>query len=283
MSMGKTIRAREYELFGRSLKGRPIPNMNGEIVNVITETFGTFGIGLDVVLRDTQIGSDLIPDLLTNITGLFMNMYDEYGGSMGQTLVRIRKLIITGGLDIGVNINDTMTSVLPIEKQQWVKDVHTLNDMIQYTKEEEVRNLMKLDETTVERLNRITKQLQSQKNVPHNLQVHLDFIEEGTLKMNDVVDVYYKLPEGIELKCSVDERNHNKITGIIDFKYKPIYVEYPTTPETGKVMKETIENLLSNKIKQLLELNGLTPENFSNYPTNLNRPLFSFNIKWIGK
>lgn len=281
--MGKIIRAREYEVFGRSLKGRPIPNMNGEIVNIITETFGTFGIGLDVVLRDTQVGPDLIPDLLTNITGLFMDMYDEYGGSMGETLVRIRKLIITGGLDIGVNINDTMTSVLPIEKQQWVKDVHTLNDMVQYTKEKEVRDLMKLDEITVDKLNKITKQLQSQKNVPHNLQVHLDFLEDGTIKMNDTVEAYYRLPEGIELRCSVDERNYNKITGIVDFKYKPIYVEYPTTPETGKVMKETIENLLSNKIKQLLELNGLTPENFSNYPTNLNRPLFSFNIKWTGK
>ena len=257
--------------------------MNGEIVNVITETFSTFGIGLDIVLRDTQVGPDLIPDLLTNITGLFMNMYDEYkdeyGSSMGKTLVRIRKLIITGGLDIGVNINDTMTSVLPIEKQQWVKDVHTLNDMIQYTKEEEVRNLMKLDETTVDRLNRITKQLQSQKNVPHNLQVHLDFIEEGTLKMNDVVDAYYKLPEGIELKCSVDERNHNKITGIVDFKYHPIYVEYPTSPEKGKIMRETIIHLLSGKIMELLKVNGLTPENFASHTTKV----FNFNIKWTGK
>ncbi len=282
--MGKFIRAREYEVFGKSLKGRPIPNMNGEIVNIITETFGTsFGIGLDVVLRDTQVGPDLIPDLLTNITGLFMNMYDEYGSSMGETLVRIRKLIITGGLDIGVNINHTMTSVLPVEKQQWVKDVHTLNDMVQYTKEKEVRDLMRLDEITVERLNRITKQLQSQKNVPHNLQVHLDFLEDGTIKMNDTVEAYYRLPEGIELKCSVDERNHNKITGIVDFKYKPIYVEYPTTPETGKIMKETIVNLLSGKIKQLLELNGLTPENYSNYPSSLNKPIFTFNIKWTGK
>lgn len=283
--MGKFIRAREYEVFGRSLKGRPIPNMNGEIVNTITETFSTFGIGLDVVLRDTQVEPDLIPDLLTNITGLFMNMYDEYGSSMGETLVRIRKLIITGGLEnnLGVNINDTMVSVLPIYTHQWIKDVHILNDMIRYTKEEEIRNLMKLDDITAERLNRSIKQLQSQKNVPHNLQVHLDFLEDGTIKMNDTVEAYYRLPEGIELRCSVDQRNHNKITGIVDFKYKPIYVEYPTTPETGKIMKETIVNLLSGKIKQLLELNGLTPENYSNYPTNLNKPIFTFNIKWTGK
>jgi hypothetical protein len=95
---------------------------------------------------------------------------------------------------------------------------------------------MLLGEDDVNKINHSLSQIKAQKNVPHNLQVQLEFIEEGEieldLKMKTNQDYpimfakgRYKLPEDIDLKYSLDSRNHNKITGTLSLNSKCITVE----------------------------------------------------------
>jgi hypothetical protein len=169
-----------------------------------------------------------------------------------------------------------MSSVLPIQTLQWTKEVRTVKDLIGYSKDIGILQLMTLNETTLDRLNRSLKQLQSQKNVPHNLQIHLDFIEEGTFMLNDL-KVKYKLPENIELKYKCDARNHNKITGVLDFDFMPIHVEYPINPVSGKNMYDTLTELLTDKFNSIFKSNDLVPDRFA---PNSKKPNYNFDFKW---
>lgn len=272
----------QYESFARGLKGS-LTTINGEIYEIHTETFGTFGIGLNTVIHEREIGSDIIVKLFKDIVPKFEDMSKKFPEIFPKTMVRIKNLMFTGGLDvdinyIGFNLNNSMNTVLPTEKLQWTKEVHTVNDFIQYTKTPEVLQLMMLDGTTVEKINRSLKQLYSQKNVPHNLQIHLDFVEEGTFMLNDL-EVHYKLPENVELTCHSDARNHNKITGYLDFDYQPIHVEYPMNPVSGRNMYDTLVELLSDKIMNILNSNDLKPDR---YAANHKNSHFNFIIKFTG-
>jgi len=291
--MGKFVNKQDYERFVQGLVG-PLKSTNGEIYEAKAETFNIFNCYLNIVIREREIGSDLIFKLLTEIAEKFQPMYDLYmdekSSGMGITDVRIRKLILTGGLDnndiIGINLNDTMTTVLPIEKQMWIKEMYSVKELLSLSKTPESIQQTQLDETTVEKINRSLKQLQSQKNVPHNLQVHLDFVEEGTFDLdisngtnnsnNFIKNIYYRLPENIKLKFFCDPSNFNKITGELDFDYKPIYIEFPFSPKVGRAMIETITSVLSDKIKQILKSNDLTPVR---YQKNTH---FIFDFKWTG-
>jgi len=291
--MGKFVNKQDYERFVQGLVG-PLKSTNGEIYEAKAETFNIFNCYLNIVIREREIGSDLIFKLLIEIAEKFQPMYDLYmdekSSGMGITDVRIRKLILTGGLDnndiIGININDTMTTVLPIEKQMWIKEMYSVKELLSLSKTPESIQQTQLDETTVEKINRSLKQLQSQKNVPHNLQVHLEFVEEGTFDLdisngtnnsnNFIKNIYYRLPENIKLKFFCDPSNFNKITGELDFDYKPIYIEFPFSPKVGRAMIETITSVLSDKIKQILKSNDLTPVR---YQKNTH---FIFDFKWTG-
>ena len=284
--MGKFVNKLDYQRFVKSLKG-PLKSLNGEIYYVREDTLSTFGCYLNIVIRETQVQPDIIFKLMTEIAEKFKPMYDEYmdeyGSGMGGTMVRIMDLLLTGGLDefIGINLNSSMDSVLPVERLQWTKEVRQVKTLMTFLEDPVgFRSVMELDDTTLERVNRGLKQLQSQKNVPHNLQVHLDFIEEGTYK-DEGFDVYYKFPENVKLKFVAVAKNHNKITGLVDFDWKPIYVEYPLTPEVGRFMTDTITSVLSHKIKQILKANDLTPINFSSNSTNPDKSLFNFSFKWV--
>ena len=284
--MGKFVNKKDYERFVQGLKG-PLKTLNGEIYDSKSETFNIFNCYLNVVIREREIGPDLISKLLTEIAGKFQPMYDLYmdenGSGMGITDVRISRLYITGGLDhsdiIGINLNDTMTTVLPIEKQMWIKEMYSVKELLSLSKTPESIQQTQLDETTVEKINRSLKQLQSQKNVPHNLQVHLDFIEEGNFKVEEF-DVYYKLPENIKLKFDCNPSNFNKITGVVDFAYKPIYIEFPVSPQVGRAMENSFTSILTDKIKRIFKSNDLVPSNFASNTTNFDRAVFSFNFKW---
>lgn len=286
--MGKFVNKQNYEKFVQSLVG-PLKSMNGEIYESKAETFNIFNCYLNVVIREREIGSDLISKLLIEIAGKFQPMYDMYkdeNGTMTEfvyTDVRIMRLYITGGLDnndiIGINLNDTMTTVLPIEKQMWIKEMYSVKDLLSFPKTPGSIQQTQLDDTTVEKINRSLKQLQSQKNVPHNLQVHLDFIEEGNFKV-DEFDVYYRLPENIKLKFDCDPSNFNKITGELYFDYKPIYIEFPVSPQVGRAMENSFTSLLTDKIKRILKSNDLTPVNFSKSNTHHEHNNFSFDFKW---
>ncbi len=283
--MGKFVNKLDFERFVKSLKG-PLNSINGEIYNVSSDTLNTFGCYLDIVIRETQVQPDIIFRLMTEIAEKFKPMYDEYldeyGSGMGETMVRIKNLIFTGGVDgfIGFNLNSSMDSVLPVEILQWTKEVRKVKTLMTYLKDPVgFRSVMELDDITLERVNRGLKQLQSQKNAPHNLQVHLEFIEEGTFTMNGMV-IKYKLPEDIKLKFECSPRNHNKITRLVDFDYLPIHVEHPYNPKVGAAMYDTITELLSNKINSLFLANDLIPVRFS---SNSNKPKFNFIINWTGK
>ena len=284
--MGKYVNKQDYEKFVQGLKG-PLKTLNGEIYETKSETFNIFNCYLNVVIREREIGPDLISKLLTEIAGKFQPMYDLYmdenGSGMEYTDVRIMRLYITGGLDsndiIGINLNDTMTTVLPVAKQMWIKEMYSVKELLSFPKTPESIEQTQLDETTVEKINRSLRQLQSQKNVPHNLQVHLDFIEEGNFKV-DEFDVYYKLPEDIKLKFDCDPTNHNKITGVVDFAYKQIYIEFPVSPQVGRAMENSFTSLLTDKIKRIFKSNDLVPTNFAGNTTNFDRAVFSFNFKW---
>lgn len=285
--MGIFLNTDEYNTFAKTLVG-PLETLKGEIFDVHTETYSTtFGCDFSIVIHESVVTSTIISDLMTEIASKFRPMYDRYSkehdSGFDKTTVRIRGLIFTGGLDvdinyIGIDINNAMMTVLPMEKLQWTKEPHTVNDLIQYTENPEVLQLMKLDETTLDKLNRSLKQLQSQKNVPHNLQIHLDFIEEGTFKLNDL-EVKYKLPEDIQLIIKSDPRNHNKITGIVDFNYSPIHVEYPINPVSGRNMHDTLVELLTGKFIDLFKSNDLIPDR---YAANSTRPTFNFLFKFTG-
>jgi hypothetical protein len=296
ISMGKFVNKRDYESFIQSLKG-PLKSLKGEIYETKSETFNIYNCYLNVVIREREIGPDLISKLLTEIAGKFKPMYDlymdEHGSGMAYTDVRIMRLYITGGLDsndiIGINLNDTMTTVLPVEKQLWIKEMYSVDQLLSFPKTPESIQQTQLDETTVEKINRSLRQLQSQKNVPHNLQVHLDFIEEGNFNLDisygeisNEYNVYYKLPEDIKLKFDCDPTNHNKITGVVDFAYKPIYIEFPVSPEVGKSMRDSFTSLLTAKIKKMFKSNDLVPTNFAGNTSNFDRAIFNFNFKWTG-
>jgi hypothetical protein len=270
--MGKFVNKEDYEKFVQSLKG-PLKSMNGEIYETKAETVYVYGCYLNVVIREREIGPDLISKLMTELAGKFKPMYDLYmdenGSGMGGTDVRIMRLYITGGLDnndiIGINLNDTMTTVLPVEKQKWIKELYSVDELLSYfPKDPEVIQLSQLSQTTVEMINRSLKQLQSQKNVPHNLQVHLDFIEEGTFKL-DEFDVYYRLPENIKLKFDCNPSNYHKITGVLDFEYKPIYIEFPVSPKVGRAMQDSFTSLITVKINQILKSNDLIPTKYNGF------------------
>lgn len=272
ISMGKFVNKEDYEKFVQSLKG-PLKSMNGEIYETKAETVYVYGCYLNVVIREREIGPDLISKLMTELAGKFKPMYDLYmdenGSGMGGTDVRIMRLYITGGLDnndiIGINLNDTMTTVLPVEKQKWIKELYSVDELLSYfPKDPEVIQLSQLSQTTVEMINRSLKQLQSQKNVPHNLQVHLDFIEEGTFKL-DEFDVYYRLPENIKLKFDCNPSNYHKITGVLDFEYKPIYIEFPVSPKVGRAMQDSFTSLITVKINQILKSNDLIPTKYNGF------------------
>jgi hypothetical protein len=267
----------------------PLETLKGEIFDVHTETYSiTFGCDFSIVIHESVVTPTIISDLMTEISSKFRPMYDRYSkeedSGFDKTTVRIRGLIFTGGLDvdinyIGIDLNKSMTTVLPVEKLQWTKEPHTVNDLIQYTKNPEVLQLMKLDETTLDKLNRSLKQLQSQKNVPHNLQIHLEFIEEGTFTINGMV-IKYKLPEDIKLVLNSDPRNHNKITGLVDFDFLPIHVDFPYTPKLGTALYDSIVESLTNKINSIFVSNDLVPVRFS---SDSNKVRFNFIINWTGK
>lgn len=293
--MGKSVKKEDYEKFVQGLKG-PLKSLNGEIYETKAETVYVYNCYLNVVIREREIGPDLISKLLIELAGKFKPMYDLYmddnGSGMGGTELRIMRLYITGGLEnndiIGINLNDTMTTVLPVAKQMWIKEIYEVKQLIAFPKTPGSIEQTQLDETTVEKINRSLKQLQSQKNVPHNLQVHLDFIEEGNFNLNytygttssDDYNVYYRFPENIRLKFDCDPSNHNKITGVVDFAYKPIYVEIPVSPEVGRVMTDSFTYLLTDRIKRILKSNDLTPTNYTKGVKTEPNANFSFNFKW---
>jgi hypothetical protein len=184
-----------------------------------------------------------------------------------------------------------MDTVLPVEILQWTKEVRKVKTLMTFLKDPVgFRSVMELDDTTLERINRGLRQLQSQKNTPHNLQVHLDFVEEGTFTIPDEINtsmgddgelkqikVYYKFPKNVKLKFKCDARSHNKITGEVDFDFMPIYIEYPKLSEDYAVpKKELLETLLTERIKYILKSNDLVPVRFS---SNLDK--FNFIYKWI--
>jgi hypothetical protein len=187
-----------------------------------------------------------------------------------------------------------MHTVLPVETLQWTKELRQVKTLMTFLKDPVgYRSVMEIDDTTMERLNRSLKQLQSQKNIPHNLQVHLDFVEEGTFTIPDEINtsmgddgelkqikVYYKFPQNIKLKFKCDARSHNKITGEVDFDFMPIYVEYPKLSEDYESPKrELLKTLISERIKHILKSNDLVPVRFS---SNLDSDSkFNFSFKWI--
>jgi hypothetical protein len=298
--MEKSLSKIEYDRFVSTLRG-PLKSLNGEIYYVSADNhFNTnFGCYLNIVIRESQAQPDLIFKLMTEIAEKFKTLYDEYPSSsdqVGKTAVRIKDFLFTGGLDgyLGFNLNDSMHTVLPVETLQWTKELRQVKTLMTFLKDPVgFRSVMEIDDTTMERLNRSLKQLQSQKNIPHNLQVHLDFVEEGTFTIPDEINtsmgddgelkqikVYYKFPQNIKLKFKCDARSHNKITGEVDFDFMPIYVEYPKLSEDYESPKrELLKTLISERIKHILKSNDLVPVRFS---SNLDSDSkFNFSFKWI--
>ena len=280
--MGKSLSKLEYERFVSTLRG-PLKSMNGEIYHVSADNsfVGNFGCYLNIVIRETQVQPDIVFKLMTEIAGKFKPMYDEYGDEMKNTAMRIKDLLFTGGFDqyIGFNLNDSMHTVLPADTLQWTKELRQVKVMMTFlTDPVGFRSVMELDDTTLDRLNRGLKQLQSQKNVPHNLRIHLDFIEEGSFMLNDL-EVKYKLPDNIKLKYKCDARNHNKITGVVDFDFMPIHVEYPIDPVSGRNMHDTLVELLTTKFVSIFQSNDLAPDR---YAANSYNPRFNFIFKFTG-
>ena len=280
--MGKSLSKLEYDRFVSTLRG-PLKSMNGEIYHVSADNsfIGNFGCYLNIVIRETQVQPDIIFKLMTEIAGKFKPMYDEYGDEMKNTAMRIKDLLFTGGFDqyIGFNLNDSMHTVLPADTLQWTKELRQVKVMMTFlTDPVGFRSAMELDDTTLDRLNRGLKQLQSQKNVPHNLRIHLDFIEEGSFILNDL-EVKYKLPDNIKLKYKCDARNHNKITGVVDFDFMPIHVEYPIDPVSGRNMHDTLVELLTTKFVSIFQSNDLAPDR---YAANIYNPRFNFIFKFTG-
>lgn len=280
--MGKSLSKLEYDRFVSTLRG-PLKSMNGEIYHVSADNsfIGNFGCYLNIVIRETQVQPDIVFKLMTEIAGKFKPMYDEYGDEMKNTAMRIKDLLFTGGFDqyIGFNLNDSMHTVLPADTLQWTKELRQVKVMMTFlTDPVGFRSVMELDDTTLDRLNRGLKQLQSQKNVPHNLRIHLDFIEEGSFMLNDL-EVKYKLPDNIKLKYKCDARNHNKITGVVDFDFMPIHVEYPIDPVSGRNMHDTLVELLTTKFVSIFQSNDLAPDR---YAANIYNPRFNFIFKFTG-
>jgi len=280
--MGKSLSKLEYDRFVSTLRG-PLKSMNGEIYHVSADNSfnSNFGCYLNIVIRETQVQPDIVFKLMTEIAGKFKPMYDEYGDEMKNTAMRIKDLLFTGGFDgyIGFNLNDSMHTVLPADTLQWTKELRQVKTMMTFlTDPVGFRSAMELDDTTLDRLNRGLKQLQSQKNVPHNLRIHLDFIEEGSFMLNDL-EVKYKLPDNIKLKYKCDARNHNKITGVVDFDFMPIHVEYPIDPVSGRNMHDTLVELLTTKFVSIFQSNDLAPDR---YAANSYNPRFNFIFKFTG-
>jgi len=283
--MEKSLSKIEYDRFVKTLRG-PLKSLNGEIYYVSADNpfNANFGCFLNIVIRETQVQPDIIFKLMTEIAEKFKTLYDEYPSSsdqVGKTAVRIKDFLFTGGSDkfIGFNLNDSLYTVLPAETLQWTKELRQVKILMTFLKDPVgFRSVMELDDTTLERVNRSLKQLQSQKNVPHNLQVHLDFIQEGTFMLNDL-EVKYELPDNLKLSFKCDARNHNKITGVLDFDYMPIHVEYPMNRISGQNMYDTLVELLTDKFISIFQSNDLLPDR---YAANTYKPNFNFIIKFTG-
>ena len=280
--MGKSLSKLEYDGFVSTLRG-PLKSMNGEIYHVSADNSfnSNFGCYLNIVIRETQVQPDIVFKLMTEIAGKFKPMYDEYGDEMKNTAMRIKDLLFTGGFDgyIGFNLNDSMHTVLPADTLQWTKELRQVKTMMTFlTDPVGFRSVMELDDTTLDRVNRGLKQLQSQKNVPHNLRIHLDFIEEGSFMLNDL-EVKYKLPDNIKLKYKCDARNHNKITGVVDFDFMPIHVEYPITAKDFNREYDILTERLTTKFMSIFLSNDLIPDR---YAANSYKPQFNFIFKFTG-
>lgn len=292
--MGKTLSKLEYDRFVSTLKG-PLKSINGEIYHVSADNSfnSNFGCYLDIVIHETQVQPDIVFKLMTEIAGKFETMYDEHTIEMMNTAVRIKNLLFTGGMDgyIGFNLNDSMHTVLPPQILQWTKELRQVKTLMTFIKDpvlqNSLRSVMELDDTTLERVNRGLRQLQSQKNVPHNLQVHLDFIEEGTFdfefsygsNFSSKVNVHYKLPENIRLKFRCDARNHNKVTGLVDFDFMPIHVDCSISPELFKKYYDKLTELLTDKFNTIFKSNDLVPDR---YAANSYKPQYNFIINFTG-
>lgn len=259
-----------------SLSG-PLTSLGGDIKVVYSMDRS---IALEVKISDDKITGDFIFILWNEINS---RIDDTYYESEGSTTIRIRELILTGGIDIdgiGISLNMASTTPLRMDKVKWIKEPFTLTqikDML-IVSPQETRLQMSLEEDELHKVNHSLSQVRAQKNVPHNLQIHLDFIEEGTFMLNDF-EVKYKLPEGMELKYKSDPRNHNKITGVLDFDFLPIHVELPMSPESGKVMYNTLTDRLTDKFNTIFKSNDLVPDRFA---ANVKNPRYNFIINFTG-
>ena len=95
--MGKFVNFKEdYEKFVQGLKG-PLKSLNGEIYETKAETAYVYNCYLNVVIREREIGPDLISKLLIELAGKFKPMYDLYmddnGSVMGGTELRIMRFL----------------------------------------------------------------------------------------------------------------------------------------------------------------------------------------------
>jgi hypothetical protein len=259
-----------------SLSG-PLTSLGGDIKVVYSMDRS---IALEVKISDDKVTGDFIFTLWNEINS---RIDDTYYESEGSTTIRIRELILTGGIDIdgiGISLNMAATTPLSMNKVKWIKEPFTLTEIkdMLIVSPQETRLQMLLEEDELHKLNHSLSQIRAQKNVPHNLQIHLDFIEEGTFMMNDL-EVKYKLPEGMELKYKSDPRNHNKITGVLDFDFLPIHVECPMNPASGKVMYNTLTDRLTDKFNTIFKSNDLVPDRFA---PNVKNPRYNFIINFTG-
>ena len=260
-----------------SLPG-PLTSLGGDIKVVYSMDRS---IALEVKITDDKVTGDFIFTLWNEING---RINDTYYESEGSTTIRIRELILTGGIDIdgiGISLNMAATTPLSMNKVKWIKEPFTLTEIkdMLIVSPQETRLQMSLEEDELHKVNHSLSQVRAQKNVPHNLQIHLDFIEEGTFMLNDL-EVRYKLPDSIELKYKSDPRNHNKITGVVDFDFLPIHVEYPLNPTSGKNMYDTLTELLTDKFNTIFKSNDLVPDR---YAPNSKKPRYNFIFKFTGK
>lgn len=213
----------------------PLTSLEGDIKVVYSMDHS---IAVEVKITEDKITGDFIFKLWNEIKS---RIDDTYYKSEGSSTIRIRTLILTGGIgidNIGISLNLAATTPLRMTKVKWIKEPFSLieiRDMLTNSPEQ-TREQMSLDEEEANRLNHFLSQIKAQKNVPHNLQVQLEFIEEGEieldLKMKTNQDYpimfakgHYKLPEDTELNFKLDKSNHNKITGKLNLKSQHITVE----------------------------------------------------------
>ena len=216
-----------------------LSSLEGNIKNINSMYDETpHSIAIEVEIMEDKITGDFIFKLWNEINSRIDDVYYE---SEGSTTIRIRTLILTGGIgidNIGISLNQAATTSLPMEKVKWIKEPFSIMEMrdMLINSPQEIRAQMLLGEDDVNKINHSLSQIKAQKNVPHNLQVQLEFIEEGEieldLKMKTNQDYpimfakgHYKLPEDTELNFKLDKSNHNKITGKLNLKSQHITVE----------------------------------------------------------